>query len=57
MSNTIKKCTTCKGTGLVNKVNCPVCKGLGVPIYDEDYDNALSFMEEKEEDFIDEENE
>lgn len=57
MSNTIKKCTTCKGTGLVNKVNCPVCKGLGVPIYDEEYDNALSFMEEKEEDFIDEENE
>lgn len=54
MSNIIKKCKTCKGSGLINQFKmdarggstCPDCEGCGVPLYDEDYDNALSFLEE-----------
>jgi len=63
MKNTIKKCKKCGGSGLVESPNpchggevveCPQCKGLGTPIYDEDYDNALPFMEEDMEHDIDE---
>lgn len=61
MSNTIKKCPSCKGLGLVNihKMDarggsiCPICKGLGVPIYDENFDNALPFLGEENDEFID----
>lgn len=64
MGNTIKKCKTCKGLGLihVNKMDahggytCPVCKGFGVPLYDEEFDNALSFLERENKD-LDDENE
>lgn len=50
MTNSIKKCVSCKGTGLVNKTptnvgyTCPVCKGIGVPLYDEEFDNAKTFL-------------
>lgn len=61
MSNTIKKCKSCKGSGFLPlsepPVICPSCKGLGTPIYDEDYDRALPFLGENEDNFVDEENE
>lgn len=66
MNNTIKKCKNCKGTGQApsrkmddrGKIkDCQDCEGTGVPLYDEEYDNALPFMGETEEDFIDDEEE
>lgn len=52
-----KKCPSCQGQGIIleNKSNntrqiCPVCQGLGVPVFDEDYDNARTFMGEEDDD-------
>lgn len=57
MSNKIKACPACHGTGLrqFSKANlpCAVCEGLGVPIYDEKFGDALSFLEEENHDYID----
>jgi len=43
MANKTKKCTTCKGKGLIETVStleeCTNCEGTGVVLFDEDYDN------------------
>ena len=63
MSNTIKKCKNCKGTGQApsRKLDdrntlkeCQDCQGTGVPLFDEEFDNALSFLQKENDDLDDE---
>lgn len=43
-----KICKNCNGKGIIMKMDgisqCYLCKGTGVPLYDEDYDNASTLM-------------
>lgn len=44
----MKVCKHCSGKGVIQKMDgvseCYVCKGTGVPLYDEDYDNAQTLL-------------
>lgn len=46
----MKVCKHCDGTGIIRKMDgisqCYLCEGTGVPLYDEDYDNAQSLLGE-----------
>lgn len=65
MKNSIKKCKVCKGTGIQNKVSkvhnninnqCLSCRGTGVSLFDDDYENAKLVDDVLEgEDVLDEE--
>lgn len=55
-----RRCPCCKGEGIINENKatnarkiCPVCEGLGTPVYDEDFDNAKSFLGDDDDIYID----
>jgi len=57
MTKKIKACPACHGTGLRQMVPsagpCRVCSGTGVPVYDENFGDALAFLEEENHDYVD----